>query len=295
MKKILSLLLVLTLIGASFVGCGTKKESENKSTEVTEAAGTTEGASSEATAATLKPIVVGASTTPHAKILEQTRTALEAEGYELKIVEYQDYIQPNVALESGDLDANYFQHQPYLDDYNEEKGTDLVSAGSIHYEPIGIYAGKAASIDALEDGAQIAVPNDATNEARALLLLETQGIIKLKDGVGLNATKNDIAENPKNVEIIEIEAAQVARSLQDVALAVINGNVAIEAGLNIATDAIVIEDKESIAAQTYGNIVAVKAGNESREDIKALIAALQSDALKTFIEDTYKGAVVPIF
>jgi D-methionine transport system substrate-binding protein len=242
-----------------------------------------------------KTIVVGASSTPHAEILEQARPILEKEGYELKVIVYEDYVQPNVALDSGDLDANYFQHQPYLDQYNTENGTKLLSAGAIHYEPFGIYAGKTASIDALAEGAQIAVPNDATNEARALLLLEAQGIIKLKEGEGLKATKNDIAENPKNVDIVEIEAAQTARSLQDVDLAVINGNYAIEAGLNVAKDAIAVEDKASLAAQTYGNIVAVKEGNEGREDIKALVAALQSDAVKQYINDTYQGAVIPIF
>ena len=270
MKKIAAVLLVLTLIGATLAGCGTKDKVDKK-------------------------IVVGASTTPHAQILEQARPILEAEGYELEIVEYQDYVQPNLALDSEDLDANYFQHQPYLDQFNEENGTELVSAGIIHYEPYGIYPGKTASFDALTDGAQIAVPNDASNEARALLLLEANGLIKLKEDAGLSATKNDIVENPKNIEIIEIEAAQLARSLEDVDMAVINGNYAIEAGLNVAKDAIAFEDKDSIAAETYGNIIAVKAGNEEREDIKALLAALQSDAVKKYIEDTYEGAVVPKF
>jgi D-methionine transport system substrate-binding protein len=270
MKKIVAVLLVFTLIGSTLVGCGTKDKVDKK-------------------------IVVGASTTPHAEILEQARPILEAEGYELEIIEYQDYVQPNLALDSEDLDANYFQHQPYLDQFNTENDMDLVSAGIIHYEPFGIYPGKSASLDALTDGAQIAVPNDASNEARALLLLEANGLIKLKEGAGLNATKNDIVENPKNIDVIEIEAAQLARSLEDVDMAVINGNYAIEAGLNVANDAIAFEDKDSIAAETYGNIIAVKAGNEAREDIKALLAALQSDAVKKYIEDTYQGAVVPKF
>lgn len=270
MKKIISVLLVLTLVGATLVGCG-KKDGEDKT------------------------IVVGASATPHAEILEAARPALEEAGYKLEVKIYNDYVQPNVALDAGDLDANYFQHVPYLDQYNAENGTDLVSAGIIHYEPFGIYPGKTASIDALADGAQVAVPNDASNEARALLLLEAQGLITLKEGAGLNATKNDIVENPKNLEIVEIEAAQLARSLQDVDLAVINGNVAIEAGLNVATDSVAVEDKDSLAAETYGNIIAVKAGNEDRDDIKALIKALQSDAVKQYINDTYNGAVVPKF
>jgi len=270
MKKVLSLLLTLTLVGATLAGCGNKTSVD-------------------------KIITVGASTTPHAEILEAARPAIEAAGYELKIIEYNDYVQPNLALDSKDLDANYFQHQPYLDQFNEEKDTDIVSAGVIHYEPVGIYPGKTATIEALADGAQIAVPNDATNEARALLLLEAQGLITLKEGAGLNATKNDIAENPKNIDIVEIEAAQLARSLQDVDLAVINGNVAIEAGLNVSTDAIAFEDKDSIAAETYGNIIAVNAGDEDRADIKVLVAALQSDTVRKFIEDTYEGAVVPEF
>lgn len=304
MKKLITAITILTLTGALLIGCSGKDTAtgSNQATTPTEAAkaAATEAPAAATTAPTAEPaevktITVGASSTPHAEILEQIKPILEKEGYELKIVVYQDYVQPNVALDGGDLDANYFQHQPYLDQYNKENGTDLVSAGSIHYEPFGIYPGKIASIDELKSGSQIAVPNDATNEARALLLLEAQGIITLKEGVGLNATKNDIAENPKNVKIVELEAAQIARSLPDVELAVINGNYAIEAGLNVAKDAIAVEDKASIAAQTYGNIVAVKAGNEGREDIKALIAALQSDVVKQYINDTYQGAVVPIF
>ncbi len=303
MKKLISLLTVLTLAGAFLIGCSGKGAVADKATTaaptaaeaaVTEAPETATAAPTDAVKEG-KTITIGASSTPHAEILEQIKPILAQEGYELKIVIYQDYVQPNVALDSGDLDANYFQHQPYLDQYNKKNGTDLVSAGSIHYEPFGIYPGKIASIDELKSGSKIAVPNDATNEARALLLLEAQGIIKLKDGAGLNATKNDIAENPKNIEIVELEAAQIARSLPDVELAVINGNYAIEAGLNVSKDAIAVEDRDSLAAQTYGNIVAVKSGNENREDIKALIAALQSDAVKQYINDTYQGAVVPIF
>jgi D-methionine transport system substrate-binding protein len=270
MKKIVVVLLVLTLLGATLAGCSKKDGFDKK-------------------------LVVGASTTPHAEILEQARPALEAAGYELEIVEYADYVQPNLALDSGELDANYFQHQPYLDQFNAENKTEISSAAIIHYEPYGLYPGKTATIDALAEGAQIAVTNDVSNEARALLLLDAQGIITLTEGIGLKATINDIAENPKNFEIIEIEAAQLARSLQDVDMAVINGNYAIEAGLNVSKDAVAFEDKDSIAAETYGNIIAVKTGNEDREDIKALIEALQSDAVKQFINDNYEGAVVPKF
>ncbi len=270
MKKFTVAVLVLTLVVAALTGCGKKSGFD-------------------------KEIVVGASTTPHAQILEVARAAIEAEGYTLKIVDYTDYVQPNVALNAGDLDANYFQHVPYMEQFNDENKGDLVSAGVIHYEPFGVYPGKTASFDALQDGAKIAVPNDVTNEARALLLLEANGLIKLTENVGLEATKNDIIENSKNLDIVEIEAAQIPRSLQDVDLAVINGNYAIEAGLSVGKDAIATEDKDSVAADTFGNIIAVKKGNEDREDIKVLVKALQSDAVKQFINDTYDGAVVPKF
>lgn len=238
-------------------------------------------------------IVVGASPAPHAEILEAAKPVLEKAGYTLEIKEYNDYVQPNVALDAGDLDANYFQHQPYLDEFNAEKKTELASAAVIHYEPFGIYAGKTASLEELADGAQIAVPNDTTNEARALLLLEAQGLIGLKEGAGLTATKQDIIDNPKNFDIIEMEAAQLPRSLQDVDVAVINGNYAIAAGLKVA-DALVCEDSESIGATTYGNVVAIQKGHENDEKIKALVDALKSGEVKKFIEETYEGAVVPL-
>ncbi|MFV0466411.1 MAG: MetQ/NlpA family ABC transporter substrate-binding protein [Lachnospiraceae bacterium] len=250
------------------------------------------GASSSQDGTTLK---VGATPSPHAEILEQVADDLAEQGITLEIIEYSDYVQLNVALDSGDLDANYFQHLPYLESFNEGKGTDLISAGAIHYEPLGIYPGKTTSLESIQDGAQIAVPNDTTNEARALLLLQSQGLITLKEDAGLVATKNDIVENPKNLDIIEIEAAQIPKSIQDVDLAVLNGNYAIEAGLSAATDALVIESADSEAATTYANIIAVKSGNENNESIQALIKALQSEKIKTFIEDTYDGAVVPSF
>ncbi len=204
-----------------------------------------------------------------------------------------DYIQPNLALESGDLDANYFQHLPYLESFNEENGTKLVSAASIHYEPFGIYAGKTKSLEDLADGATVAVPNDTSNEARALLLLEAQGLIKLKEGAGLTATKNDIVENPKNIKLYEVEAAQIPRSIDDVDVAVINGNYAIDAGFKMS-DALAVEDSQSIAATTYGNVIAVQEGKENDEAIKALVEALKSDEVKQFMETTYEGAVVPL-
>ena len=226
-----------------------------------------------------KVIKVGASPAPHAEILEQIKAQLADEGYTLEIQEFSDYVTPNTALSDGELDANYFQHITYLEDFNAERGTDLASAGGIHFEPLCVYPGKSASFDALADGAKIAVPNDATNEARALLLLQDEGLIKLKDGAGLTATKNDIAENPKNIEIIEAEAAALPRTLDDVDLAVINGNYAIGAGLDPST-AIASEETDSEAAEKYVNVVAVRSGEESSEKIQALVKALQSDTVK---------------
>ena len=239
-------------------------------------------------------ITVGASPSPHAEILEAIKPELEAQGYELKVVEYSDYVQPNVALSEGDLDANYFQHLPYLENYNTENGTDLASAGAIHFEPMGLYAGKSSDITNVPDGAKIAVPSDATNEARALLLLQDQGVIKLTDGVGLEATANDIVENPHNVELVEVEAAAVPRSLQDADFGVINGNYALSAGLDTSAT-LASEDADSEAAQTYANIVAVRNGDEDSEKTQALLKALTSDTARKFIEDTYKGSVIPVF
>lgn len=255
-------------------------------------AATTAAASS--SAASDNVITVGASPSPHAEILEAIKPELEAQGYELKVVEYSDYVQPNVALSEGDLDANYFQHLPYLENYNTENGTDLASAGAIHFEPMGLYAGKSSDITNVPDGAKIAVPSDATNEARALLLLQDQGVIKLTDGVGLEATANDIVENPHNVELVEVEAAAVPRSLQDADFGVINGNYALSAGLDTSAT-LASEDADSEAAQTYANIVAVRNGDEDSEKTQALLKALTSDTARKFIEDTYKGSVIPVF
>ena len=242
-----------------------------------------------------KTITVAASATPHAEILEEAKPLLEKEGYELEVTVFDDYVRPNEVVESGEFDANYFQHIPYLDQFNEEKGTHLVNAGGIHYEPFGIYPGTKDSLDDLEDGDSIAVPNDTTNEARALLLLQDQGLIKLKDGAGLTATKKDIVENKKDLAIKEIEAAQIPRSLKDVDIAVVNGNYALEAGLKVNKDALATEDADSIGAKTYGNVVAVKKGNEKTDATKALIKALKSDTVKKYINDKYDGAVVPLF
>lgn len=240
-----------------------------------------------------KTISVAASATPHAEILEQAKPLLEEKGYELEVKIFEDYIIPNEVVESGDFDANYFQHIPYLESFNEEKGTHLVDAGDIHYEPFGIYPGKKESLDDIEEGDTIAVPNDTTNEARALLLLQDNGIIKLKEGVGLEATKNDIKENPHNVEIIELEAAQIPRVVQDMSYVVLNGNYALQADYSVAKDSLAYEKSDSEAAKTYVNLIAVKEGNEDSEAIKALVEVLKSDEIKEYINETYDGAVIP--
>ncbi|MEG0375596.1 MAG: MetQ/NlpA family ABC transporter substrate-binding protein [Raoultibacter sp.] len=250
--------------------------------------------SSESQSGDSKVIKIGASPAPHAEILDQVKAQLAEEGYTLEVKEFSDYIQPNVALSEGELDANYFQHITYLEDYNAKNGTDLVSAGSIHFEPLCVYPGKSSSIDALPNGAKIAVPSDPTNEARALLLLQDQGLIKIKDGAGLAATKNDITENPKNIEIIEAEAASLPRTLEDVDLAVINGNYAIGAGLDPAT-ALASEKVDSEAAEKYVNVVAVRPADKDSEKIQALVKALQSATVKDYIGKTYNGGVVATF
>ncbi len=270
MKKTFALVLSLVLIAALLVGCGGSKKEAVK-------------------------IRIGATPVPHAEILEIAKPILAEKGYDLEIVVYTDYVQPNLAVDSGELDANYFQHTPYLDSFNAENGTKVVNAGLIHYEPFGLFPGKTESIDALSDGAKISIPNDATNGARALLLLQQVGIITLKDGVGVEATKYDIVGNPKNIELVEMEAAQLPLSREDVDLAVINGNYALDAGLNPTTDALAIEDASGDAAQYYANLVGVKEGNENSDAIKALVAALQSPEVKEFINSKYSGAVVPIF
>ncbi len=239
-------------------------------------------------------IVVAASPTPHAGILKQISDDLKEKGYELVIKEFSDYVQPNLVLESKDVDANFFQHKPYLDDFNKEKGTHIVPVAAIHYEPLAIYPGKSKDLSNIPDGASIAVPNDTTNEARALLLLEVNGLIKIKEGAGLQATKNDIVENTHNIKIVELEAAQVSRVAGEVDFVVLNGNYALSAGFNVATDSIVREEQNSEAAKTYANILCVKEGDENREDIKALVEALKSDKIKKYIDETYKGAVIAI-
>ncbi len=255
------------------------------------------GSSSTDTAASTedKTITVGASPTPHAEILNNVvKDELAEEGYTLEVTEFSDYVQPNTAVENGELDANYFQHINYLNTFNEENGTHLVSVGYVHYEPFGLYAGKSSDLNNISDGATIAVPNDTTNEARALLLLQQEGLITLKDGAGVTATTKDITDNPHNIKFKELEAAQVSRSLEDVDFAVINGNYALAADLKVS-DALATESSEGEAAKEYGNVLVVKEGSESEEKIQALYKALTSDKVKDYINDTYNGAVVPLF
>lgn len=314
MKKLISALLAATLT-LSLAACGSTAAVESTSASESTAA-SSEAASeadAEATADTAftgdgfaedvdyaslagTTIKVGASPVPHADILKVAGEILAKADITLDVVEFTDYIQPNLATENGSVDANYFQHILYLQDFNEQNGTHLVSAASIHYEPLGIYPGKTDSLDGLADGAKVAVPNDTTNEGRALQLLAAQGLITLRDGAGLTATKNDIVDNPKNLDIVEMEAAQLPRTLADVDLAVINGNYAAQAGFSAASDALAIEDADSeIIKDNYANVLVVKEGNENTPAIKALAAALRSQAVKDYINETYDGAVVALF
>lgn len=306
MKKTVSVILAAAMTALALSACGgsqagtettasgeTQATTEAGAAKAEETAAEDTKAEAEGNETAAEKIVIGASPAPHAEILKEAQELLKEKGYELEIREYTDYVQPNNALEAGDLDANYFQHSPYLEQFNEQYGTKLVSAGTIHYEPFGIYAGKTSDLTALPDQAKVAVPNDVTNEARALLLLEAQGLLTLKEDAGLNATKNDIVENPKNLEIIEIEAAQIPRSIQDVDIAVINGNYAIAAGLKVA-DALAVEASDSLAATTYGNVVAVREGEETSEGIQALVEILKGDEIRKYMEEKYEGAVVPM-
>lgn len=279
MKKKLALLLTAVLTLSFAAGCGSTKNSDTSSK------------SSSSTKAV--KVVIGASPSPHAEILEAAKSELAKKGIDLEIKTYNDYVQPNIAVDQGQIDANYFQHQPYLDDFNKEHGTKVVSVGKIHYEPFGIYAGKSKDLSKISDGAKIAVPNDTTNEARALLLLQDNGVIKLKSGAGLKATKQDITENPKNVEIMEVEAAQIPRSIDSVDFACMNGNYAIQAGFK-PSDAIAQEKSNSEAAETYGNIIAVSEKNKDAKWAKTLVKVLKSDKIKKFITDKYDGGVVPL-
>ena len=317
MKKSFAVTLAAVLAAASLSACGssnttapaasaeaavTEVASEAASEAASGAGATEAAASSEATEtaggditplAESVDIKIGASASPHAEILEAAKDQLAAAGINVEIVTYNDYVQPNLAVDQGELDANYFQHQPYLDDFNEEHGTKIASVGKIHYEPFGLYAGKSKDLNNIADGAQIAVPNDTTNEARALQLLQDSGIITLKDGVGLEATKQDIVENPHNIDILEVEAAQIPRSIDSVDYACMNGNYAIEAGFK-PSDALAQENPDSDAAQTFANVIAVSEANKDSEWAAKLVEVLHSAEIEKYITDTYEGGVVPV-
>lgn len=296
MRKWMALWLTTVTTLGVLTGCGAGT-GESASTGTTVAASETTSAAAETTAEAAAEkkgtITVAASATPHAEILEQAKPLLEKEGWDLEVTVFDDYVQPNLVVESGEFDANYFQHIPYLENFNEENNTHLVNAGGIHYEPFGIYPGKKAALDELEEGDTIAVPNDTTNEARALLLLQDNGVITLKEGAGLEATVRDIVENPKDIKIQELEAAQVARVKDEVAFVVLNGNYALQAGFSVAKDSVAYEKSDSEAAKTYVNVIAVKEGNEKSEAVRALVDVLTSDAIKEYINTTYDGAVIP--
>lgn len=302
-KRLLTSILVGVLTLGTLAGCGSSNKpaadtgvSDEPAKTNTETAGTESADAADAKDADSTEggtITVAASATPHAEILEQAKPILAEQGWDLQITVFDDYVIPNNVVESGEFDANYFQHIPYLEQFNEEQGTHLVNAGGIHYEPFGIYPGTKNELSELTEGDVIAIPNDTTNEARALLLLQANGVITLKDGAGLTATINDIEENPYNVTFKELEAAQVARVVPEVAFVVLNGNYALQAGFSVAKDAIAYETSDSEAAQTYVNVIAVKEGNENAPGIQALVNVLKSDEIKQYINDTYDGAVIP--
>lgn len=300
-KKVLAALLTGVLAAGILTGCGTAAEDTvtEETTETSEQGETEEdAASAEGEQTGEEPeekgtITIAASPTPHTEILEAAKPILAEQGWNLEITVFDDYILPNQVVDSGELDANYFQHIPYLDEFNEQQGTQLVNAGGIHYEPFGIYPGTKKTLEEVAEGDVIAVPNDTTNEARALLLLQDNGLITLQEGAGLTATVQDIEENPHNLKIQELEAAQVPRVVDEVAYVVLNGNYALQAGFSVAKDSIAYEKADSEAAKTYVNVIAVKEGNESSEGIKVLVDALKSDEIKQFINDNYDGAVIP--
>jgi D-methionine transport system substrate-binding protein len=289
-KKLFATLLTSVLALSAITGCS-KDASDSEPTENTQ---NTEDAAKEGDG-DLEVITVAATAVPHAEILESevVTSALAAKGYKVEVTVFEDYVQPNNVVDAGEFDANYFQHITYLNDFNDQNGTSLVNAGGIHYEPFGIYGGTKKSLDEIADGDTIAIPNDTTNEARALLLLEANELIKLEDGVGLTATVNNIAENPYNLKIVEVEAAQVPHQIDSVSYAVMNGNYAMEAGFTVATDALAYESQDSEAAEKYVNVIAVKEGNESNPGIVALVEVLKSDEVKAWIEEQYEGSVVP--
>ena len=285
MKK-LSILLAFVL-SLTLVACSSGSTNQTTTAEAVAGAG---NLAPETTAVALKKVVVACSPVPHAEIMNAVKPLMKEKGFDLEVKEFTDYVQPNLAVDEGSADANYFQHVPYLLDFNEERGTDIVSIVPVHYEPFGIYAGTKKELS-VSSGDKIAVPNDVTNEARALNLLEAAGIIKLKDGAGLKATKLDIEENPNNIEIVELESAQIPRSLDSVAFACMNGNYAMDAGYK-ATDALYLEEQDSEAAQTYANVVCVKKGNEDADFAVALRECVKSKTVEDFINGKYEKSVI---
>ena len=291
-KKLLSLGLTFVL-SLGVVGCGSasaqsgsadaKEETKIEDTQTAKAD----------TAGETVTIKVGANITPHSEILDQAVPLLAEQGIKLEVVKIEDSVTPNIGVVEGSLDANYFQHVPYLDQYNEENGTDLISIGAIHYEPFGVYAGKTKDLSELPDGATVAVPNNVTNEARALLLLAQEGLLTLKEDAGIEATVADIVENPKNIQFKELAPEQLVQALADVDVAVINGNYAIEGGLHVS-QALAVEANDGLAATTYGNIIATTPDKKDNAALKALVEVLQGEEIKAFIESTYDGAVVPL-
>ena len=269
--KVTALVIALAVSSLALVGCGGSKSADSKVTK----------------------IKVGANITPHSELLEEAKKTLKKENIDLEVVKIEDAVTPNTGVTEGTLDANFFQHQPYLDDYNKENKTDLVSIGAVHYEPFAVYSSKIEDLSDLKKGAKIAVPNNVTNEARALLLLEQEGVLELKEGADIAATKEDIKSNPKNIKFVEIDPSQLVKALPDVDAAVINGNYAIEGGLSIK-DALAVEADTGIAAKTYANIVVTDEAHKNNKALKKLVKVLQSDSIKKFIESKYEGAVVPI-
>lgn len=269
MKKMLKISIIGAIFSLALVGCGSSNSASKDDGK----------------------LIVGATSVPHAEILNEVVDDLANEGITLEVKEFSEYTLLNPSLSSGEIDANFFQHSSYLNNYTQQTGEKLKSIGAVHTEPMGIYSKKIKSLDELKDGDKVAIPNDATNGSRALLLLESNGLIKLKEGALDKATLLDVVENPKNIEILEMDAASLPRTLDEVAISVINTNYALEAGLNPTKDALAIESSDS----PFANIVVVREGDENREDIKALYKALTSEEMKKFIEDKYQGAIIPAF
>ena len=285
MKKIFTLLLALTLL-TSLVACNNSTGNTNKNDAETNTETKTEAQTDDD-----NKIIIGVSPVPHAEITEALKDEFAKEGLDVEVKVFDDYVQPNLALDQGDIDANYFQHIPYLINFAKERGLNLENLGSVHIEPMGLYSDKIKSLDELKDGDEVLIPSDPSNGRRALLLLEKNGLITLKDDTKEDITEKDIDQNTKNLKFTPIEAANIPNVYKDAALAAINTNFALGAGLNPSADALALEDKDS----PYANIIAVRKGDETKDKFQKLIKVFQSDACKKFIEDTYKGEIYPAF